>query len=126
MSDGITFDTSDLGRLAADLGHAGVSAVKAVRPVVEKGALNVKNEWRDNARATAGAHAKRYPDSISYTIRGLSAEVGPDKDKPQGALGNLLEYGSAKNPPHWDGQRAADAEAPRFEKAVLDAVDGLL
>jgi hypothetical protein len=43
------------------------------------------------------------------------AIIGPDKGAPQGALGNLLEYGSVKNPPHRDGGRAADAEEPRFE-----------
>jgi len=32
-------------------------------------------------------------------------------------LGNLLEFGSSKNPPHLDGARALAAEEPRFIEA---------
>jgi len=94
----------------------------AVTGVVTKGALNVKNEARKNAQRSAGRHARRYPDSITYDVTNaghrISAEIGPDKNKPQGALGNLLEYGSSKNPPHRDLSRALDAEEPRFVAAM--------
>jgi hypothetical protein len=54
------------------------------------------------------------------------AIIGPDKGGPQGALGNLLEYGSVKNPPHRDGGRALDVEEPRFEaQLALIAERGL-
>jgi hypothetical protein len=49
----------------------------------------------------------------------VQAEIGYDKDKRGGALGNLLEYGSAAtNPPHRDIGRALDAEEPRFIAAI--------
>jgi hypothetical protein len=90
--------------------------------VVRKGALNVKNDWRANATSSAGRHARLYPASIGYDVTqepdGASAEIGPDKGRPQGALGNLLEFGSANNPPHNDGGRALDAEEPRMVAAV--------
>jgi hypothetical protein len=44
----------------------------------------------------------------------FAATIGPNKAGPQGALGNLLEYGSVKNPPHNDGGRALASELPRF------------
>lgn len=83
----------------------------------------MKRDWRANAAATAGRHARLYPLSISYDItvrpgHGVSAVIGPDKNRMQGPLGNLLEFGSAKNPPHNDGGRALLAEQPRFIAAI--------
>jgi hypothetical protein len=103
--------------------HASAAAVgPELAAVVRKGALNVKNDWRANATSSAGRHARLYPASIGYDMTqepdGASAEIGPDKGRPQGALGNLLEFGSANNPPHNDGGRALDAEEPRMVAAV--------
>lgn len=109
--------------LAADLAAAGARLAAAAAPVVAKGALNIKNDWR--ASAAGLKHAPLYPASISYDLipspDRLEAEIGPDKNKPQGALGNLIEYGSSKNPPHLDGARALAAEEPRFIAACADA-----
>lgn len=111
--------------LAADLVAAPARLMAGLPAVVSKGALNIKNDWR--ASASGLKHAPQYPNSINYDISaspdGTSAEIGPDKDKPQGPLGNLLEFGSANNAPHLDGQRALDAEAPRFEAAVEDLAE---
>lgn len=117
-------DVSGLEALAADLARAGAEVDARARQVVARGALNIKTDWRTNAAATAGAHARLYPGSITYdepTVVpgvGVHTKVGPDKDRPQGPLGNLLEFGSATSPPHNDGGRALAAEAPRFEAAV--------
>ena len=114
----MTADVRQLTALAGVFRSSAVQASLQVQAVVERGALNVKNGWRDNARATAGRHARLYPNSISYDVRrwptGASAEIGPDKARPQGALGNLLEFGSVRNPPHLDGLRALQAETPAF------------
>lgn len=100
------------------------------RAVVSKGALNVKNDWRSNAASSAGRHARLYPSSIGYDIAQspgvVEAVIGPDKARPQGALGNLLEFGSVHNPPHNDGGRALDAEEPRFAAAVEALADQFL
>lgn len=111
-------DTRQLEALAAVFRVNATRAQVQARAVVSRGALNIKNGWRANAQATAGRHARLYPSSISYDMlphpTGASAEIGPDKGRPQGALGNLLEYGSSKNPPHLDGARALAAEEPAF------------
>ena len=84
--------------------------------------------------ASSGRHAPQYPASINYDLSlgaalvgRVEAVIGPDKSKPQGPLGNLLEFGSANSPPHNDGGRALRAEAPAFEAAIaaaaLNAVD---
>lgn len=118
----------DLDRLGDDLLGAPRGAAKAARQVVSRGALNVKRGWAENARASAGQHAPLYPQSIRYELLDdkLAAEIGPDKSKPQGALGNLIEYGSANNPPHNDGGRALDAEAPVMEKYLADLAERIL
>lgn len=122
----MSVDVNQIQRVSRDLYRAGAAVQVQVRAVVARGALNVKNDWRANATASAGRHARLYPSSISYDLRhypgGAIAEIGPDKGRPQGALGNLLEYGSSKNPPHMDGARAIAAEAPRFAQEIAAVV----
>lgn len=121
-------DASELSRLTADLTRAAVLAPLAVRPMVQKAALNIKNEWRENWSGIA--HAPALPYAVGYdTIErpwGAEAEIGPDKDKRQGALGNIIEYGTSKNPPIPGGAPALANEAPRLEIAIAGLVDGLL
>lgn len=109
--------------LAADLLAAGPRMMAQATALTSKGALNIKNDWRQSASGLK--HAPLYPASINYDLipspAGVAAEIGPDKGKPQGALGNLIEYGSAHNPPHLDGARALAAEEPRFLLAAADA-----
>lgn len=118
----------DLRSLAMDFTEAPRKAQREAVEVVARDALAVKGGWRDNARGSAGSHARSYPNSISYDVSfgaalvgRVEAEVGPDKNRPQGALGNLIEFGSVNNPPHNDGGRALRDEAPKFEKALADA-----
>lgn len=115
-------DDAELRNLVADLDRAQSRAVPEVRQVVAKGALNIKADW---ARRWSGlAHAPAVGRSISYdqttTATSVGAEIGPDKGRRQGALGNLLEFGSRNNAPIPGGLPAAAAEAPRFERALAD------
>lgn len=116
-----------LTELVADLTAAPGRVQRKVDGVVRKGALNIKTDWQ--RRASGLAHAPAYPASITFDSgwkgAGYEAEIGPDKDKPQGALGNLITYGSANNPPSGDDIAVADAEAPKFEKALGDLVRDL-
>lgn len=114
------FDMSDVRRLERHLARAIPRARRDARAVTMRGAVNIKRDWRANARASSGRHAPMYPNSVSFDVNNygpdiIMAIIGPDKGAPQGALGNLLEYGSVKNPPHRDGGRALDVEEPRFE-----------
>jgi hypothetical protein len=112
-------DVRGLERILVDA--AGVAPAEA-RKVVAKGAVNIKTE----ARRLVGspAHAPAYPSAITYDTRetpgGAIAEIGPDKAKRQGALGNLFEYGSVNNRPHPHMGPAGATEKPRFERAMED------
>ncbi|MEV7422869.1 hypothetical protein [Streptomyces sp. NPDC091212] len=54
-------------------------------------------------RISGHAHLPAYPATITYDVKrgaaGPEAEIGPDKGRSQGPLGNLIEYGSRNNAP---------------------------
>ncbi len=124
-------DLTQVRELAADLASAGgsrtsmasMTTVDAVRQAVSKGALNVK----DAAKKLISGHprSRHYPATISYDVstNGLevSAEIGPDKDRQQGALGNILEFGTSNNAPLPHLGPALALEEPRFPGWVAEA-----
>lgn len=120
---------SDLSaeQYALVLAEAARAPGRVLAPVVKRAAVNVKWEWRSTAKAEAGTHAPAYPYAIDFDdvlASPLSAEVevGPDKGKRQGALGNLIEFGSVNNPAGLQGQRALDKESESFEKWCAKAL----
>ncbi|MEU4399778.1 hypothetical protein [Micromonospora orduensis] len=116
----VTVTSDGLNELRAVLESAADDAVDEGRKVVSKGALNIKKDARRFASGIA--HAPAYPSAIGYDVRTagttVSAEIGPDKAKRQGALGNILEYGTVKNAPYAHLGPALDIESPRFVAAV--------
>lgn len=117
-----------LTELIDDLQSVSDRAIEEVRKVVSKGALNIKQDTKK--RWANLDHAPALPRAVSYGVKTtgttVSAEIGPDKAKRQGALGNLLEYGSVNNAPIPALGPALDAEEPRFAKALEDVAAGLL
>ena len=86
--------------------------------VLERGALGVKNSMAEDARSRHGGFARHFYRSISYDRRygvgRLSYEIGPDKSRRQGALGNLLYFGSSRNAPTLDIEAGLNAEEPKL------------
>lgn len=117
-----------LTEVVAALNRAPGALQRNVRTAVERTARTV----RDDARSRIRGHRylPRYPTSITYDITttptSVQAEIGPDKGRPQGPLGNLIEYGSSKNAPIPHLLPALDAAEPDAEAgvdaAVLDAL----
>lgn len=118
------FDASDLSKLAADVGTATIWAEKYLRKALEVTARHVRDTARENA--TGLAHAPAFPYSISYDVGATGAEIGPDKSRAQGALGNLLEYGSRNNAPLGIMHGALQANEEDFERGVTRAIDDAL
>jgi hypothetical protein len=114
---------------ADDLEDAAERALPEARKVVARGALQIKNDAR--RRIGRPRHAPAYPASISYdspvTVGyEVSAKVGPDKSRRQGALGNLLEFGSVNSAPKPHIIPAVYAELPKFERALEDIAERLV
>lgn len=125
----IEFDTSELNALAVDLGDIGPASAVRVRGVFQEAAFELKGKWRANATETAGDHGRLYPLAITYETHlkasGIDVEIGPESGRPQGGMGPGFEFGSANQPAHLDGQRAADDVIPHLERRVLLAATDL-
>jgi hypothetical protein len=86
-----------------------VNAAKAVKVTSQK--------VRDDARNRIKGHKylPAYPYSITYDVKvtaeGIEGEIGPDKGRAQGPLGNIVEYGTSKNAPLPHLGPALDANA---------------
>jgi hypothetical protein len=115
-------DLTELEALNEVIAASGAIVEQEGAAIVKHGAQNVKTSWRANAAASAGAHARLYPASISYdvvTAPGVvEAEIGPDKGRVQGPLGNILEFGTSTQAGHNDGGQALDDEEPRFLEQI--------
>ena len=114
-------EVQGLTALVSDLAAAPEKMRAGVRATVQKAALNIKNDAKEIVTAaTPKGYARAYPSSITYDTQqtstgGTSAEIGPDKDKRQGALGNLIEFGSVHNAPIPHLGPALEHEIPNLE-----------
>ncbi|MCR6706553.1 MAG: hypothetical protein NVV66_18320 [Cellulomonas sp.] len=128
MPDGFTVDTSSLRRLMADLSRAASQAVDVVEPVLEHGALNIKNGLVEDAEAST--HFKGMAGALSYDRVGFASrigfEIGPDKDRRGGALGNIAYFGTPRGGGTLDLDGPLTAEEPRLVASLAKALEGLL
>lgn len=113
-------DGSEVRALERTLTRAG-GHVYQIGKVVERAAVNIKKDWQQ--RWSGIAHAPALPAAITYdpldwAVGSVRTEIGPDKQRRQGALGNIIEFGTKNNGPIPGGLPALAAETPRFEKAV--------
>lgn len=106
----------DLDVFAGKLLSNAQEAPARTAKVVKRGAFNIKKGAAQ--RAPQGPHLPYYAKSITYDTGEegplVWAEIGPDKRRRQGPLGNLLEYGSPTSPPHPHLGPAGDEEEPKF------------
>ncbi len=112
---------SEVNRLAVGLGRADAKMVPVAAVVLNESATRIRNDMRKSARG----HARfpSFPSSVTHDIRGLSAEIGPDKNKRQGALGNILYFGTVHNGPVLPHPSTALAkERPLLEAALFKAL----
>lgn len=125
----VSVGSADLSSLIAALAKAPDEATRAARAVVQKGALNVKDAL--NKQAYDSLHFKGMGGSVTFDTkvspRSITAEIGPDKERRGGALGNLFFFGGANG---GGGTGDLDAplreEEPRMSKFLGEAMEGLL
>lgn len=115
-------DVTGLDEWIAQLDKAQSQALPQAEAILAKGALNVKNSAM--RRVSGHAHSPAYPRTIGYDMYHLPgsarARIGPDKGRRQGALGNILEFGTVNNAPIPHLGPALTEEGPKFERALGD------
>ncbi len=115
-------DATELHRLAADLGTVEAKVVPKVKPVVSRGALNIKNALQRDARSSA--HFAPVASSIGYELTedntGVQAEIGPDRDRGGGAglLGGYWGWSRGGGGTLTDPLVALGEEEPRFVESI--------
>ncbi len=118
----------ELRELADDMRNTD-KVIDGVSRVTKHAAQNIKTNAAKIVRTMALAHVPHYPRSINYDHQrlptGAMAEIGPDKDRRQGALGNFIEYGYAPHntKPHPHMLPATEKEEPVFRKQLQDVAD---
>jgi hypothetical protein len=116
-------DARQLNELGVELGRIAARSVPVLTEVYRGSADMLVEKWAANARTSSGVHGKHYPESIDHQrliSSDIAFEVGPNPSKPQGSM--AFETGSAKQPPHPDGQQAADQMQPDIEQGILAAL----
>lgn len=118
----ITVDSSELRKLAADFGKASADVLPKVDQVVKRGAQNIKDEMVADAQGST--HFKGMAGSISYDTKygagSVGYEIGPDKGRRGGALGNIAYFGTSRGGGTLNLEGPLANESPRLEKALGD------
>ena len=126
---------SELMTLSADIEAAPKALPKYLRKALDVTSIKVKKDAQATVKGRKGlGHAA---GAIDYELKGssgsvseMSSEVGYNKGKPAGALGNLIEYGAPNSgnqlAPSHDLGNALLANEGDFvdgiEKAAADAL----
>jgi len=117
----------DLRAFAADLGRIAGQAIPDTDKVLKKGAQNIKDDLVSEARSSRTLGA-RLAGSISYDriggVGSLGYEIGPDKSRRGGALGNIYYFGTSRGGGTGDLEGPLDRETPNLERELGRVVDG--
>jgi len=125
----VDVEFSETRRLEADLTKIPGRVVRDVEAVTRRAAQNIKTGLA--ADAENDGHYPDFADAITYerkfsSLTSIDYEIGPDKDRRQGALGNILYFGTSKNAPVLSLDGPVQAEEPNFLRALRDAATGTL
>ena len=121
MSDG----TAELRQFAIAVGRLADSAYEDVDAVISKGAVNVKSEMI--ADVASSPHFKGMAGSITYehhnTKGVIRREIGPDKGRRGGSLGNIYYFGTSRGGGSGDIEKPLRSEEPRLLSAMHALVE---
>lgn len=114
---------SGLTELEISLDKAISTMPTEVMAILGRAGFNIKKGTQ--RRWSGMKHLPRLPYAVSYDVTpiftGFQLEVGADKDKKQGALANVVEFGTVNNPPRPGLAPELDLEEPKTV-AALDAL----
>jgi len=126
MSDGL----AELRQFAASIERVTEGAYDEVDAVIFKGAMNMKREMVADIKKSKHFVGKKGPgfeSSITFeehnTKDVIRRELGPDKSRPGGALGNIYYFGTSRGGGSGDIEKPINSEAPRLIGAIQKLVE---
>jgi hypothetical protein len=126
MSDGISFDFSEISKLAADLTAAPPVAKRNVVAALSHTAFDIKKAWRDKIQGTEGLPVAFL--TIDYDVKveedTITAEIGSDTGKKQATFVTVIEFGAPGQnlAPRGYGAGALQENQPDFIKGLEIAI----
>lgn len=125
----VDFDFSEIDQLAADLGKVADNAGPNVRKAMEVTSLKVKRDWQEPLKGSSTLPALPYAITYDLTVgvgvgtTVLESEIGFDKSRNQGPLGNVSEFGTPTVTGRGYGLRALEQNQADFEKGLEIALE---
>ena len=128
MAEAASFDYTDLTKLTVDIGAVPGDTSENVRTAVKVTSLNIKNAWK--AKLQGSATLPALPNAVTFDMTesatGVESDIGFDKGRKQGALGNISEYGTPKTAPRGFGLASLHENEEDFERGIEIAIDQAL
>lgn len=120
-------DSSQLRELSQSLGRVEADVVGDVDKVLKRGVQNMKAEMEMDIRGST--HFKGMAGSISYDsdyrVGQVAYEIGPDKERRGGGLGNVYYFGTSRGGGSGDIDKPLRTEEPRLAQALGDLLGGM-
>lgn len=131
MSNG-SFDFAELDQLAGDLGDVPKNSGPFINSALQVSSQKIQKAWQEKLRGSV--MLPQLPYALSYdvtTFQGfgvslIKSDIGFDKHRPQGALGNVSEFGTPTTPPRAFGLASLHENEADFQHGLEMAVDDAL
>lgn len=124
-----SFDFSEIDQLAANLADVPREAGPNIRKAITVTSIKTKKDWQEPLKGSASLPALPYAITFDITTsRGsgssvIKSEIGFDKERNQGALGNISEYGTPQTTGRGYGLRALQLNQDDFEAGIAIAIE---
>lgn len=119
---------SDLYRLALDLGTVPGNSGRNLIVAFNVTSGKIRKTWQGKLRGSA--YLPGLPQALSWDVTAsgttLESEIGFDKSRGQGALGNVSEFGTPRSPGRGFGLASLEENESDFEKGIEIAIDQAL
>jgi len=132
MPDGFSTDFSELTQLAADLGDVPDNSGPLINKAITVSSLKVKKSWQEPLQGSRTLPSLPYAVTFDisvgqfFGVSVIKSEIGFDKSRGQGALGNISEYGSPTISGRGFGLAALEANQGDFVAGLEIAVEQAL
>ena len=129
MTDRISADASDAFRLASTFERLPYDARENIVTALKVTSIKTKKDWQEPLKGSSTLPALPYAIGFDITsVIGLKntvikSEVGFDKDRPQGALGNVSEFGTPTVTGRGFGIAALEKNQDDFVRGLEIAVE---